>query len=69
MNAQEDLRKVIVDAQSALDTFKGYSHSNIDNGAKQIFKELVTDMEHHVDLLTGRLSYINQGNDINNPLS
>lgn len=69
MNAQDDLRKAIADAQSALNTFKGYSHSNIDNGAKQIFKELATDMQRHVDLLTGRLSYINQGNNIDNPLS
>lgn len=69
MNAQEDLKKAVANAQSALNTFKGYSHSNLENGAKQIFKELVIDMERHVDLLTGRLSYINQGTNIDNPLS
>jgi bacterioferritin (cytochrome b1) len=69
LKAQEDLKKAVADAQSALNTFKGYSHSNFDNGAKQIFKELVIDMERHIDLLTGRLSYVNQGNDIDKPLS
>lgn len=69
MNAQEDLRKAVAAAQSALDTFKGYSHSNLDNGAKQIFKELTTDMERHVDLLAGRLTYINQDNNMDRPLS
>jgi bacterioferritin (cytochrome b1) len=69
LNAQEDLIKAVGAAQSALETFKGYSHSNLDNASKQIFKELAINMERHVDLLAGRLTYINQDNNMEKPLS
>ncbi len=69
MTVQADLEKAVAAAQSALGTYETFSVSTLDDSAKQMFKQLSSDMEHHVDLLKGRLSYVSQNNPMNKPLS
>ncbi|MHB8126460.1 MAG: DUF1657 domain-containing protein [Desulfitobacteriaceae bacterium] len=69
MTVQADLEKAVAAAQSALGTYETFAVSTLDDSAKQIFKQLSDDMEHHIDLLKGRLAYVSQNNPMNKPLS
>ncbi|KLU67664.1 MULTISPECIES: DUF1657 domain-containing protein [Desulfosporosinus] len=69
MTVQADLEKAVAAAQSALGTYETFSASTLDGTAKQMFKEMSSDMERHVALLRGRLAYVTQNNSMNKPLS
>ncbi|MGC7873159.1 DUF1657 domain-containing protein [Desulfosporosinus sp. FKB] len=69
MTVQADLEKAVAAAQSALGTYETFSASTLDETAKQMFKEMSSDMERHVALLRGRLAYVTQNNSMNKPLS
>ena len=69
MTVQADLEKAVAAAQSALGTYETFSVSTLDDSAKQMFKDLSSDMERHVGLLRGRLAYVTQNNAMNKPLS
>jgi rubrerythrin len=69
LTVQADLEKAVAAAQSALGTYENFAVSTLDESAKQMFKQLSSDMEHHVDLLRGRLAYVSQNNPMNKPLS
>lgn len=65
LTVQQDLEKAVASAQAALGTYSMFATSTQDQTAKQMFKDLSCDMERHVDLLTGRLSYVTQSNSLN----
>ena len=69
MTVQADMEKAVAAAQSALGTYESFSVSTLDETAKQMFKEMSSDMERHVAQLRGRLNYVTQNNDMNKPLS
>ncbi|MDP4127352.1 MAG: DUF1657 domain-containing protein [Bacillota bacterium] len=69
MTVQADLEKAVAAAQSALGTYGAFSASTQDETAKQMFKDMATDMERHVGQLRGRLNYVTQNNTMNKPLS
>ncbi|AFM41730.1 Protein of unknown function (DUF1657) [Desulfosporosinus acidiphilus SJ4] len=69
MTVQADLEKAVAAAQSALGTYETFSASTLDDSAKQMFKEMSSDMERHVALLRGRLAYVTQNNSMNKSLS
>jgi Uncharacterized conserved protein len=68
MTVQADLEKAVAAAQSALGTYEAFATSTLDETAKQMYKELSSDMERHVAQLKGRLNYVTQNNDMNKPL-
>ncbi|KLU66538.1 MULTISPECIES: DUF1657 domain-containing protein [Desulfosporosinus] len=69
MTVQADLEKAVAAAQSALGTYETFSTSTLDESAKQMFKEMSSDMQRHVTQLRGRLAYVTQNNSMNKPLS
>ena len=69
MTVQADLEKAVAAAQSALGTYECFSSSTLDETAKQMFKDMSSDMERHVGQLRGRLNYVTQNNTMNKPLS
>ncbi len=69
MTVQADLAKAVAAAQSALGTYESFSASTLDETAKQMFKDMSSDMERHVGQLRGRLNYVTQNNTMNKPLS
>jgi rubrerythrin len=69
LTVQSDLEKAVAAAQSALGTYETFAASTLDDSAKQMFKQLSSDMEHHIDLLKGRLAYVTQNNPMNKPLN
>ncbi|TGE34479.1 DUF1657 domain-containing protein [Desulfosporosinus sp. Sb-LF] len=69
MTVQADMEKAVAAAQSALGTYEAFSTSTLDESAKQMFKEMSSDMERHVGQLRGRLNYVTQNNAMNKPLS
>ena len=69
MTVQADLEKAVAAAQSALGTYESFSASTLDETAKQMFKDMSSDMERHVGQLRGRLNYVTQNNTMNKPLS
>lgn len=69
MTVQADLEKAVAAAQSALGSYETFSASTLDESAKQMFKDLSSDMERHLVLLKGRLAYVTQNNAMNKPLN
>jgi len=69
LTIQADLEKAVAAAQSALGTYETFSVSTLDDSAKQMFKDMSSDMERHVSQLRGRLNYVTQNNAMNKPLS
>lgn len=69
MTVQADLEKAVAAAQSALGTYENFSLSTQDESAKQMYKDMSSDMERHVGQLRGRLNYVTQNNAMNEPLN
>ena len=65
MTVQQDLQKAIATAQSPLGTYSTFAQSTQDQTAKQMFQDLASDAQRHVDVLSGRLQYVNQNNSLN----
>lgn len=65
MTVQQDLQKAVAAAQSALGTYSTFAQSTQDQTAKQMFQELSDDAQRHVNVLNGRLDYLNQNNGLN----
>ncbi|WP_206811325.1 DUF1657 domain-containing protein [Paradesulfitobacterium ferrireducens] len=65
MTVQQDLQKAIAAAQSALGTYATFAQSTQDQTAKQMFQELSQDAQRHIEVLNGRLQYLNQNNSMN----
>lgn len=65
MTVQQDLQKAVAAAQSALGTYSTFAQSTQDQTAKQMFQELSSDLQRHVNMLNGRLDYLNQNNSLN----
>ena len=65
MTVQQDLQKAVASAQAALGTYETFAQSTQDQSAKQMFQELSGEMSRHVDMLNSRLTYVTQGNPLN----
>lgn len=69
MTVQQDLQKCVASAQAAMGTYSMFAESTQDQTAKQMFKDMSKDMQRHLDMLNGRLGYVTQNNDMNQPLN
>jgi len=65
LTVQQDLQKAVASAQSALGTYEMFAQSTQDQSAKQMFQELSKDMQRHIDMLNSRVTYVTQGNPLN----
>lgn len=65
MTVKSDLEKIIAQAQSAQGSYATFANSTDDPVAKQMFQQMERDMKRHAEQLTGRLSYVNMNNGLN----
>lgn len=65
MTVQTDLKKALAAAQSALGNYETFAASTQDQAAKQMYQELASDMQRHVDVLNARLTYLSNINPLN----
>lgn len=65
MTVQSDLQKAVAACESAKGTYKVMAQSTEDQTAKQMYQEMSTDLEKHLQYLNNRLSYVSQGNSLN----
>ncbi|ACL75134.1 DUF1657 domain-containing protein [Ruminiclostridium cellulolyticum] len=65
MTVQSDLQKAVAACEAAKGTYKVMSESTQDQSAKQMYNELSSDLEKHLQYLNSRLNYVSQGNELN----
>lgn len=65
MTVQQDMQKAIASAQSALGTYSMFAQSTQDKSAQIMFQQMSQDMQRHIDMLNGRLQYLNENNQLN----
>jgi rubrerythrin len=56
MTVQKDLQKAVAAAESAKGTYATFAQSTDDQGAKQMYEQMVHDMDRHISALNSRLS-------------
>lgn len=69
MTVQQDLQKATASAQASLGAYSMFAQSTQDQSAKQMFQDMAKDMQRHIDTLNGRLQYVTQNNNMNQPIS
>lgn len=65
MTVQSDLQKAVAACEAAKGTYKVMGQSTQDQSAKQMYDEMSSDLEKHLQYLNSRLNYISQGNELN----
>ena len=65
MTVKSDIEKAIASAQAAQGSYATFASSTDDKSAKQMFQQMERDMKRHVDLLNGRLTYVDANNNLN----
>lgn len=65
MTVKSDLEKAVAAAKAAQGTYATFASSTDDPVAKQMFQQMERDMKRHVELLNGRLDYVNMNNSLN----
>lgn len=63
MTVQKDLQKAVAAAESAKGTYATFAQATDDQGAKQMFEQMVHDMDRHISALHSRLSATGQNNN------
>ena len=65
MTVQSDIEKVIAYCEAIKGNYAVMAHSTEDQDAKDMFNSMKTDIEKHMEFLSGRLEYLNENNDLN----
>jgi rubrerythrin len=65
MTVQSDIQKAVAACEAAKGTYKVMAQSTEDQSAKSMYNEMSSDLERHLNYLSNRLSYISQGNSLN----
>jgi hypothetical protein len=62
MTVKSDLEKAIASEQAAMGTYAVFADSTDDPAAKQMFQQMQQDALRHIQMLNGRLNYLNENN-------
>lgn len=65
MTVQKDLEKVVAYCEAIKGTYAIMAHSTEDQDAKDMFNSMKTDIEKHMEFLSGRIEYLNENNELN----
>jgi Protein of unknown function (DUF1657). len=65
MTVKSDLEKALAQAEAAGGSYATFASSTDDPTAKQMFQQMERDMRRHIEMLSGRLSYVNSNNNLN----
>lgn len=66
MTVQSDLQKAIASCEAAKGTYSMMAQSTEDTQAKQMYNIMKADIDRHLQYLNGRVSFLNEGNHLNN---
>jgi Protein of unknown function (DUF1657). len=62
MTVQKDLQKAVAAAEAAKGTYATFAQATDDQGVKQMFEQMVHDVDRHIAALNNRLSATGQNN-------
>lgn len=65
LTVQSDLEKIIAYCEAIKGNYAIMAHSTEDQDAKDMFNRMKTDIEKHLEFLSGRVEYLNENNDLN----
>lgn len=65
MTVKSDLQKAIASSESAKGSYAMMSQSTEDQSAKQMYEQMKSDMDRHIQYLNSRINYLNSNNDLN----
>lgn len=65
MTVQSDLQKAIASCEAAKGSYSMMTQSTEDQQAIQMFNEMKSDIDKHIQYLNNRLNYLNQNNELN----
>lgn len=65
MTVQKDLQKAIASCEAAQGSYAMMAQSTDDQSAKQMFNDMKSDIDRHLQMLNGRLDYLNEFNRLN----
>ncbi len=65
MTVQSDLQKAIASCESAKGSYSMMAQSTEDTTAKQVYNQMKSDIDVHLQFLNSRLSYLNENNQLN----
>lgn len=65
MTVQSDLQKAVAACEATKGSYKVMAQSTQDQSAKQMYNEMSSDLEKHLNYLNSRLNYVSQSNELN----
>ena len=65
MTVQSDLQKAIASCESAKGSYSLMAESTEDTQAKQMFNQMSSEVDRHLEYLNDRLNYLNENNPLN----
>lgn len=66
MTVQSDIQKAIASCEAAKGSYAMMAQSTEDTQAKQMYTIMKADIDRHLQYLNGRMTYLNDGNQLNN---
>ena len=66
MTVKSDLQQAIASCEAAKGSYAMMAQATEDEQAKQMFNQMSTDVESHIQYLNDRLNYLNENNPLNN---
>jgi rubrerythrin len=65
LTVQSDLQKAIASCEAAKGSYAMMAQSTEDQQAQQMFNNMKSDIERHLQFLTNRLNYLDDNNELN----
>lgn len=65
MTVKQDMQSAIAAAESAQGNYLTFADSTQDQGSKQMFNTMASDMQRHIEQLKGRFNYLQDHNQLN----
>jgi rubrerythrin len=65
MTVQSDLQKAIASCEAAKGSYSLMSEATEDQQAKQMFNQMSSEVDRHIQYLNDRLNYLNENNPLN----
>ncbi len=65
MTVQSDLQKAIASCEAAKGSYSLMAQATEDQQTKQMFNQMSSEVDRHIEYLSDRLSYLNENNPLN----
>ncbi|HHV39241.1 MAG TPA: DUF1657 domain-containing protein [Tepidimicrobium sp.] len=65
MTVQSDLQQAIASCEAAKGSYAMMAQATEDQQAKQMFEQMASEVDNHIQYLSDRLNYLNENNPLN----